>query len=552
VVLTNHLIARTRVREFFGRFLLAGSYALPIGAAVAALAALAHSLGLLGAGRTIGALDAIAGLTVAVAITFAAFGLSTRRLSRLLDQRGELKDRLTNALDFGRRAQRSPLMELAIADAEDAAAGVRPGALIPLWSRGHTKRVAMLLLLLPLLYLAAAIDLASLFKTPPRPEFAGVVPPTLPAELAEDGFRELPGAGVMLPALANLRGLIGDWRARLTELREKAREAAAKEPQKEPELPETIYRETPKGEAAKAPRILGADGLPAVRNSDRLHPSDARALGDVDPNIDSSMRMAFSQLDESFLDKDPHLTATMELSKSMADQAVKADYGGQELAMADSFGGSPMAHNQGTGVDRDHEAIFRDATHAAQTQSMAEFLHEYAKHLARLVQAKEDVLDEKKQQQKDNPNQTPQNALAADQGQQLPPNAQLRMVEPTDDMNRGVKLTNDVGNQVQPGATMRAGQGGGTFRGAIKVKHEETPSQGPKEMLAGQLGDGKSSVQIFEDAEAGNAGALSALMRVFQADAQERLQDQTIPVSVRAYVQRYLQSISPDQMPGLK
>jgi hypothetical protein len=71
-------------------------------------------------------------------------------------------------------------------------------------------------------------------------------------------------------------------------------------------------------------------------------------------------------------------------------------------------------------------------------------------------------------------------------------------------------------------------------------------------MLAGQLGDGKSSVQIFEDAEAGNAGALSALMRVFQADAQERLQDQTIPVSVRAYVQRYLQSISPDQMPGLK
>ncbi len=585
---THNLIARARVRQFAGRSLLAASYALPAGAALAALAVFGRSLGLLAHDATVAGAIAAGALAAAGVVVYAALGISTRRVARLLDLRGDLKDRLTNALDFAARAKRSRLMELAIADAEAMAGDVRPAALMPLWSRAHTKRLATLLLILPILYGAAAVDLYSYFKKP-RPEFAGALPPTVPAELAEDGFHDLPGAGLMLPALANLHGLIGDWRARLTELREKAREI---EQIKEPELPKTIYREAPRGNAPPPPQTLGPDGLPMVRNTNRLHPSDARALGDVDPNVEGSLRTAFSQLDDQLLDQDPQLEALAQYAKKLHAMSDQTRNGGEELGNV-MTGGASQAALASTGLasvstlapankaaankmatnalangpnkamqnlnmpkpsanmkspanrvaqpaESDHQQSFRQSQASAQDQSYSEFMQQYAAHLARLIAAKEDTLAQKAA---NNANQ-PQNTLSADQGQQLPPSTQLRMVQPTEDMVRGVKLTSDVGAQLTPGDGRGAGEGGGTYRGAIKVKHEEKHAEGPLEGLKGQLGEGKSSVQILEDAEGGNTAPLAAMMRAFKADAEERLQDQTIPIDVRAYVQRYLQSLS--------
>jgi hypothetical protein len=542
----RRLIGRARRREFFGRFLRALSYVLPGGGAVAAAIFVLRSFGWAGP-LTAVVLSGLGVATLAAATLYAACGLSTRRLARRLDQRARLHDRLTNALDFAARPRRSPLMELAIADAEALAPTASPAALIPLWNRQRSLRLVTLSLIAPLLYLAAAVNLASWLKKPVTPEGAGANI-ALPGELAPDGLRWLPRPGVTLPALANLRGVIVDWRERLTVLREKARELA---PPQKPALPETIYRETPAPVEAKSPQILAADGLPAVRNTDRLHPSDARALSDVDPDIDPSLRMAYSQLDENFLQHDPRLEAIVAAAESLRAQAIASVFAGRDLKefLADAHSRRAFASSSRARVDAADGDVreFREGLLAVQAQSMEEFLAAYARHLERLVTAKEDTLAKRQQKQKDNPSQTASDPSAADQGQEIPPGAELRLVQPTEEMIRGFKLTNDFGGR--PGETLRAGQGGGTFRGAIKVKHEELTAGGPKETLAGQIGAGKSSVQILEDAENGDAGTLAALLRAFRDDTEDRLRDETIPLPIRSYVQRYLASIAANAGP---
>jgi hypothetical protein len=371
------------------------------------------------------------------------------------------------------------------------------------------------------------IHLGDYFKK--KTDFREAVPP-LPSELAEDGFRDLPIAGAILPAITGLRGVLGDWRARLTELRERAREQAAAPP-KEPELPETIYRESKPSET-RAPQVLAADGLPAVRATDRLHASDSRALGAIDPtSVDESMRKAFAQLDETLLDKDPNLAAVQAYVDKLREASAKNLNAASTTGMMSSFGSAKDA-NLGA---------FRNATQSAQSTSFNEFLRQYAEHINRLVEAKQDV-NKKRAAETGDPSK--QGVLTADQGQQLPPDAQLRLVEMNKELQRGLKLTSEVGQQLNPEGGQRAGQGGGTFRGAFKVKHEEPGTATRQESVKGQLGEGKSSVQILEDADEGKSN-LAKLLAAYQADAQERLTDQTIPVAIRAYIQRYLASINP-------
>jgi hypothetical protein len=508
------------------------------------LAALLRSLAAISSAVFIGVLIGAVAFALAACAAYAAWGVSIRRIAWLIDRRAVLKDRLTNALEFAARPQRSPLMELAIADAEAAAIEAAHRARPVLWTRGHTKRAATLALILPLLYAAAVINLADYFRQ--KNDFLGAIKPPMPSELASGGFEDMPATSVLLPAMTGLHGLLGDWRAKLVEMRERAQQLAMTAPLKEPELPETIYRETPKREAHPGPQILGVDGLPAVRLTDRLHASDARALGDVDPNVDASMREAFAQLDQTLLDADPQLAAVEAYVNQLRDGAAKGKDAGVYNSLQSIFGDANAKR------DKDQQGAFRNKTQGAQQQEFNEFLSQYAAHLGRMVDAKREINDKRQQAALQDGAQPQQKVLTADQGQQLPENAQLRMVHVTEDMLRGVKLNNDVGQQLPPGAGRGAGPGGGTFRGAYKVKHEQTVGQGREERLRGLTGEGKSSVQIFEDADA-DPGAFSKLLQSFQADAQERLQDQTIPASVRAYVQRYLSSISPEPpAPGSK
>ncbi|MHA1568861.1 MAG: hypothetical protein ACTSXZ_05280, partial [Alphaproteobacteria bacterium] len=140
----------------------------------------------------------------------------------------------------------------------------------------------------------------------------------------------------------------------------------------------------------------------------------------------------------------------------------------------------------------------------------------------------------------------------ADQGQQTPADAEMRMIRMTPDMERQVKLTPGLGQHVeQPQADQgdqpsRAGRGGGTFRGAIKVKHMQREGGGPRDTLRGQEGEGQAPVQILEDADEDAVAAYTQIFGSFNASAQQTLNDESIPISIRSYVQQYLQSISPD------
>ncbi|MDP8223285.1 MAG: hypothetical protein P9L99_08000 [Candidatus Lernaella stagnicola] len=533
---TLHLVAKARTRELVFRLGRAMSYCLPAGGLAAVAATFLYSLAVISRSALVVSIGVIAAAVLVAAVVYAAFGVSLSRLARLLDRRAGLKDRFTNALEFAARPQRSPLMDLAIADAEENAAATSAPALVPAWHASNWKRLATLALLLPLIYALAAFQLAGLFDKE-EPDFLGSIKPPVPAELAEDGFRDLPETPMMLPAISGFRGALGNWRQRLTELRERARKLAQQRPSEEPQLPETIYREDlARAGRKRAPQILAIDGLPAVRETGNLHLSDARALGDIDGQIDVSMQQAFNELDQSSLDGDPRIQEVEEYINKLKEEGAKGRQQGKMTGLMSGFGAN--------GPDADPMGAFRNATQGAQQESFNEFLEQYAAHLSRMIDAKRDVNAKRAARRGQQPGGKKKRILVADQGQQLPEDAELRMVKMTDEMQQGVKLDGDIGRQISPTeGKSKAGRGGGTFRGAIKVKHEDANGPGRKEVLKGKLGEGKTTMQILEDVEENNRATYNELLADYRKDALERLNDPTIPASVKAYVQRYLASI---------
>lgn len=531
----GRLVFTARLRECGGRLFRALSYTLPLGALVAGAAATASSLDRLSPHVAARIYLAASAFILVVAMAYALAGLSTWSLLRLLDARGDLKDRLSNAVQFARRPERTPLMDLAIADGEEVAGALRAARLLPLWSRGNGARFAWVLLLAPLIYLAGVYHLADWLgkEAAEEPDQLEAAAP-MPAELAAAGFNDL-ATSPLLPPVTQLYGINGDWRSRLAKLRERSQQAQPLLPEEEPQLPETIYKE----DMANLPsqqreQVLAADGLPAVRYSDRLHPSDLRALGEYDTEVDQSMQQAFRQLDESLLDIDPKLE---EVAKYVED--LKNESSGNKAQAAMNLLGATMA--AGGKNDKDPMGSFRNSTQAAQQDSFNEFLDEYAKHLDRMVQAKKEVNEQRAKAE----GPVKRQILTADQGQKMPQQGELRMVKMDEASGKDVKLDNQIGQQFNtPGDPLKAGKGGGTFRGAIKVKHETELAAARKEVLKGQTGEGKSTVQILEDVEEAQPETYAKLLAHYQQDAQQALADSTIPSSVRAYVQQYLSSLT--------
>jgi len=532
----GRLVFAARARAFAGRSVLALSYTLPLGALAAGAAAPAVSLELLAPVVAARIYLAAGAFSFVVTIAYALAGLADWPLLRLLDDRGDLKDRLSNAVQFARRERPTPLMELAMADGESAAAALRLSRLLPLWSRGNTARFAWRLLLGPLIYTAGVYHLADWLgkQAAEEPDLIEAAAP-MPAELAADGFNELGMTSPLLPPITQLHGITGDWRGRLAKLRERSRQARPLTPEQEPMLPETIYKQDMANLPGKQrEQVLAADGLPAVRYSNRLHPSDLRALGEYDAEVDQSMQLAFRELDETLLDLDPKLEDVAKYVEEMKEES-----GRNKSTAAMNLLGSTMA--AGGKNDKDALGSFRNATQAAQQDSFNEFLEEYAKHLDRMVQAKQDI----NQQRANAQGPVKRQILAADQGQKLPPQGELRMVKMDDASRKDVKLDNQIGQQFNsPGDPLKAGKGGGTFRGAIKVKHETELAAVRKEVLKGQQGEGKATVQILEDVQDAQPETYDRLLARYQQDAQEALADSLIPTAVRSYVQQYLSSLS--------
>jgi len=531
-------VSQARLREFLTRTLWLLSYALPIWAALAAVVIVLQQFVPQAYGLWTILLIVSGGVALLMCVVYGLLGLSRHRLARLIDRRADLKDRLTNALEFSARDTQTPLMTLAVADAREQAERVDVKRHFPLWTPGTGKRLAALAFLLPLVYAVAALNLAAwMHKEEPKSAIDAI---QIPEELADDGLRDLPPNTMMLPAVRGLQGLFGSWRQRLAELRERAQAAMAAIPQEEPELPETIYREDMARDAAGARRqeVLALDGLPAVRFDNELHLSDLRALGDVDAEIDSSMATAFSQLDEYLFDEDPNIQNVEEYIEKIEKNSSEGMAAASMMSMQSNFAA------QGS-TDNDAQGAFRNATQGAQQQSFNEFLNEYAKHLGRVAQKKQDVNKQRAQQRGQQPGKV--KVLSADQGQQVPEDAEWRMVKMTPEMQNELKMNMQMGDQVEQGnfGGSRAGRGGGTFRGAIKVKHEELANAKQKDAVQGQIGEGQSSVQILEDADPNAMQTYGQIYNSYKQEALQLINDATIPLSIRSYVQRYLQSINP-------
>jgi hypothetical protein len=388
-----------------------------------------------------------------------------------------------------------------------------------------------------LLYVAAAVDLGALWG-PGKPTTGPEAAANLPPELAGSGFRELPLGNELLPALTGLRGLINTWRDRLAELRERAQAAARQAMGEEEILPEA---EVPAGAgptAAQEQQGLALDHLPALRFDDRVHVSDLAAMGNVDTEIDEHMRTAFDQLDQQALDEDPNITAVQQYVNQIRQQADSGRRAGDDLMLA-----AATAQNRG----EDATGVFRNMAQGAQQQSFNEFLNQYSQHLQRVVERKREV---NQQRQQDDANANSQRPLVSDQGQQLPPDAEQRLVRITPEMARQLQLSPQAGQIVNPPqgeGPAGAGRGGGTFRGSIKVKHLNQQGQGHQENLQGQIDQGRAPDQTFEDNQEDAVQSYNQLFQPFLEDARQTLNDASIPLAIRTYVQRYLQSISPEQ-----
>ena len=164
------------------------------------------------------------------------------------------------------------------------------------------------------------------------------------------------------------------------------------------------------------------------------------------------------------------------------------------------------------------------------------------------------TLDANAARAQDNTDPNQQHPLVADQGQQTPPNAEQRLVRMTPDQEHQLQLSPQMGpvaNPPTPGeGPSGAGRGGGTFRGSTKVKHLNQQGQGRQETLHGQVDRSRTPEQTFEDNEEDAMQGYTQLFQPFLADAQQTLNDPSIPLAIRTYVQRYLQSISPAQAPS--
>lgn len=534
-------VSQARLREFLVRTLWLFSYALPIWAAFAAVVILLQQFAPQAYGVWTAILVVSGVLALLACVAYGLAGLTRQRLARLIDQRADLKDRLTNALEFSARDTQTPLMALAVADARERAERVDVKRHFSLWTPGNGKRLAALVFLLPLLYAVAAINLAAWMQDDKPLTVLDTI--QIPDELADDGLRDLPPNTMMLPAVRGLQGLFGSWRQRLAELRERAQAAMAAIPQNEPDLPETIYREDMTRESAVSRRqeVLAMDGLPAVRFDNELHLSDLRAMGDVDAEINSSMATAFAELDEFLFDEDPDIENVEEYMQQIEQNSGKGMAAASNMSMMSGFGGQQASNG-------DPQGAFRNSTQGAQQHSFNEFLNEYAKHLGRVSKKKNEINSQRAAKRGQQPGKV--KVLSADQGQQVPEDAEWRMVKMTPEMQSELKINMQMGEQMVAGqfGGRQAGRGGGSFRGAIKVKHEDVANIKRKDALQGQVGEGQSSVQILEDADPNAMATYSQIFNSYKQEALQLINDQTIPLAIRSYVQRYLQSINPEAL----
>jgi len=523
-------IAGARVRSFASRSALAFSYVLPVLAVICIAAALAGRVAGLSGAWVFWVPFSLVLAALVGCLLYASAGQSAANLAGRIDRRAALKDRFSNALEFAARKGGTPLMELAIADAEANARSLRIEPFFPVWTPGNGKRLAWLVLLLPLFLSVLFFDISGLFHPKKTTDPIQAAWEQAPEALGESPFDTDSELDAPLVAPARLRGVLDDWRSRLEALRKRPAEKKAALP---PPPPETIHREDLKAGPTieEAEKAFAVDHLPTVMADGRLRASDIEALKFLDDGLDQSIRGAFEKLDEVVGEDEPTLGEVEKYIQSLKQNSVQRKQSSQVVGqMAD------IAAAKGEG---DYKANLQ----SVQQDSVSEFLNQYALHLGRVVEGKKGAL------KKHAAGKVRRKVVQASGEQKIPEDAEMQLVRMTPEMRRGIKMNMAMQeSKGRPGGegSGQAGRGGGTARGSIKVEHVRSVREGPTEALHGKVGEGRAPLQILEDVEPEGRDAYDKLFGQFQAEALRTLEDKSIPVFVRAYVQRYLESIRPE------
>lgn len=469
-------------------------------------------------------------------------GLGDFNVALQLDEAGTLANRTASALEFAGCRAPSPFMQAAVADAARHAALVDVRARLGLWPEKTRNMLLVTALLVPFLVSALTVDFAAMFEKqqtalsrdlPVEP-----VPPDVPdtPELAQ--LRVPPR---LAPLIEPVRNYIEAWKKNLEKMRQElALRQQELEKKLEIETRKAIHADARGPAAGKT--IAGIEALRTAITDDRVHLSDLQTMGVHDT---TEYRDAFAELDQVAFDGEPEINDVEKLQEMMLHAADRKGTSAKQIGQ-----GAAMAIQMST--DADEIGAFRNSLQGAMQESFNEFLRNYANHLGNIVDTKKDLNEQARKSGKP--------VRMALSSAPPPANAKLKMLRLDKDAAKKMQLSpasfTEANNPqgVQQGiapTSSKAGSGGGTAEGVIKMQAIETKTQYLE--IQGLLGEGKSPIQILEDLDSYSKEDFSSdEYRLLYADytegASQVLDAEQIPIEIKSYIRDYFISINPEKI----
>ena len=528
-------IRRAALRKRAVNLALAAGALAPAILALAIVEVLARRLGRLDAGQSI--LVSLAfGLLAIAWLAFATLrGTRPGRIALEVDRIAGFKDRISSALEFSSVERPSEMQEAQVRDSRRIATSLDPKSVFPFDRRGILMRLAPVLLLVPLLYLVGIANLSFMHRVAkPGSPIAqqGEIPQ------AEPSLQEAVADKAVLELVRPAEEIIRQWKERLQSLN--LQQAAGPQPGQSQE------------QQATGPRVEGSEsvkpGGPPKEGPDlksyKIRLADLKTLADRE--LDGDYKEAFEYLDNKVFKDGAGVMDVAELAKKMQKQGQDQMQGGQGTSFDSQFAGG-MGQNQGAKTNR--EGAFKNQAQGAQQQSYADFVSEYASHLAKIAGKMTDLIKEAmgKPEAQDKPKEIVPG--------ELPPDGKYQLAEGNKPQGpAGLQVFVDKppeGAQLTAGlpSTSQAGHGAGTPEGLFKTpKVQEKASEFVE--VDSRLGEGVSPIQVIEDfsQKAGRTQGFGAVYRNYAMEAEKLMGEENLPAAVENYIRAYFLSISPQSV----
>ena len=461
-------------------------------------------------------------------------GLNEFRLAKSIDDRNNLDDRITSALEFSRLDQRTEFMDAQIRNASTQQVDFQ--STFPIWPGRVGKKLIIALALLPLLGLGTLVDLTP-FAPKPHTDLARLPIEPVPVDVPEaPDLDPIRAPKALAPLIDPVRNYINAWKKNVQKIAaEKARR------QKEFERMRTEAIHAASADAADQAKINSVKNQTYAITDDKIHLSDLASMGINSP---AEYKQVFEELDKMVFENAPEVENIQSWADNMVQTADRKSTQGKQLGLD---GAMAMAGDPAT---QDDMFGFRKAMQGAQQESFNEFLRNFGQHLSDVADAKKKHVAQAKQ--------TGQRHKQQLTSAPPPPDAKLKLVKLDPQMKDQVQLapmsSPDSAKKLVKGQTpsdSKAGKGGGTAEGVIKVDQLEAETRYME--LKNRLGEGRSPLQILEDIDSVVTEDFSAEQyRLLYVDytegASQLLESEKIPVSIKSYIREYFLSINPDEI----